>query len=223
MGPIQTKLEGALKTLGVDKQAYHSKAFVGNHIAKMLRIDEGKGINGPLVLTEAFSDHPQLRDRFVGVLILFSQIHGLIFTARFLTEDEIVRLTDMCHWLGIIHPNQFPERNITPKLHILVFHMPEFVARWKSLGLFSESGLESIHKGINTQMRTFCPIREKKKKVSLVFQNHSLKATADRSKLLPLVPMKCQYGNCGGRYKFDEKRKTRLCQQCGGKPLTGNQ
>jgi hypothetical protein len=91
-----------------------------------------------------------------------------------LSAFEIDKLTSLCWDLGSLYPKLFPDKTITPKLHILVFHVPQFAAKWKYVGMFSESGFESIHKNVNAKCRTFCQIRSKPQRASLVFREHFL-------------------------------------------------
>ena len=39
-GPCVLSLDATLKELGVERQAYHGKSFIGNHCHKMLRVSE---------------------------------------------------------------------------------------------------------------------------------------------------------------------------------------
>ena len=38
VGPCASSLDQTLKNLGVDRQAYHGKSFIGNHCHKMLKV-----------------------------------------------------------------------------------------------------------------------------------------------------------------------------------------
>ena len=38
VGPCVTSLDKTLQKLGVERQAYHGKSFIGNHCHKMLRV-----------------------------------------------------------------------------------------------------------------------------------------------------------------------------------------
>ena len=39
VGPCQQSLNNSLKTLGVERQAYHSQSFIGNHCHKLLKVN----------------------------------------------------------------------------------------------------------------------------------------------------------------------------------------
>jgi hypothetical protein len=61
IGPIRSQLEESLAGMGVDKQAYHSQSFVGNHVQKLLKIDDKK--NRPAELVSCFVDYPIEKQR----------------------------------------------------------------------------------------------------------------------------------------------------------------
>ena len=50
--------------------------------------------------------------------------------------------------------------HVFPIIHILVFHVPEFVAKWKTVGLLGEHGLESIHLTMNDDFRSVNAVRD---------------------------------------------------------------
>jgi hypothetical protein len=57
-GPLQLKLQSILeKDLHIEKQAYHSQSFVGNHIQKMVQQEKLKGIDNPKVLVSVLEAH----------------------------------------------------------------------------------------------------------------------------------------------------------------------
>jgi hypothetical protein len=46
-------------------------------------------------------------------------------------------------------------RNVRPKLHMLETHVPEFLLKWGSTGIYSESVIEAYHAVANQRRRTF--------------------------------------------------------------------
>ena len=58
----------------------------------------------------------------------------LISTRRFLTDDEIDFVDILCNQFGVFFPMYFPERNITRKIHKLLFTVPRFLRKFKTVG-----------------------------------------------------------------------------------------
>ena len=162
-GPIEEQLNHILENIvHVKRQTYHSQCFIGDHCKKILKH------NG--VLLDVLPDGDS-KVKFRG---LFGRMHRIFkyFQSRFLDPNEIKGLSILCWELGVWFPRNFPEETIPPKLHFLIGHIPEIAARWKTIGLLSEHGLESIHTNVNAINRTNCTVCDKKEHMRLVLGNH---------------------------------------------------
>ena len=49
--------------------------------------------------------------------------------------------------------------SITPKMHILEVHIPEFARQWRTVGFFGEDVVETLHNNFNEPLRRLCSIR----------------------------------------------------------------
>jgi hypothetical protein len=56
---------------------------------------------------------------------------------------------------GNWYPVNFPNQRITPKMHIMIYHMPELAQIYHTVGMFSEQAGESIHPVFNKLHRQY--------------------------------------------------------------------
>jgi len=61
-----------------------------------------------------------------------------------------------------------------PKSHFLVYHAPQFVERWLSLGMFSEQGCEALHSRFNVMKRKLINMGKEKAQEHTI-KKHNLK------------------------------------------------
>ena len=211
-GSIEKDLNDKLENeLHVKRQAYHSQCFVGNHCMKILENTD--------VLIDVLPDTEEgkaLKRKMYG---LFGRLRGIFryFKAKFLTTDEIKALCVRCWELGTWFPKNFPSETIPPKLHFLICHIPDCAIKFRTIGLLSEHGLESIHKDVNAIERVYCTVRDKEERMRLVVANHQQRvATSSEATQVPIHAKKtCYMDGCKGRYKLTSDRKSRQCQKCG--------
>eukprot|EP00112_Aurelia_sp_Birch-Aquarium-sp1_P023111 Seg6757.3 transcript_id=Seg6757.3/GoldUCD/mRNA.D3Y31 product="hypothetical protein" protein_id=Seg6757.3/GoldUCD/D3Y31 len=98
---------------------------------------------------------------------------------RFLLEDEIQELQTLCYRFGDLLPVFFPERNLTCKMHELVFMVPKFVKELKTLGKLSEEG-ESLHAAVNQELRQLACVRDQGEKIRLVLERQELRSSVNK-------------------------------------------
>ncbi len=58
----------------------------------------------------------------------------------------------------------FPDKNITRKIHELIFNVPLFLRRFGTIGMLSEEEGESLHASINCELRQLVAVRDPNKK-----------------------------------------------------------
>ena len=95
MGPLQTKLLGMLDLIKVERQAYHGKAFVGNHCKLILKNHE---------LLCSVLENTDLHKKFVDIFAAFAEAQPLLFRKSYLTEAEIARVKYLCTRFGELFP-----------------------------------------------------------------------------------------------------------------------
>ena len=173
VGKRENTLITALDSMNVVRQAYHGNVFVGNHCNIIL-----KQYNQ---LTEAISDDVHLREKFNDIFATYRSINDLVSAKRFLTEQEIKKCVDLCTRFGSMFPIYFPERNITRKIHALIYDVPIFVQRYGTLGLLSEQEGESLHAAVNQELRALAGVRSHPEKIRLVLERQELRTQMDKS------------------------------------------
>ena len=118
-----------LEFLGIKQKDYHNGAFVGNDCMTMFRNLDKLQQMAPLNI-----------QKYVHILRCLYQVVESCFSSMSLDpefESYIQKFKEVYMDLGI---------SITPKVHILTEHVPDFCKRHnKSLGLYSEQALESSH------------------------------------------------------------------------------
>jgi hypothetical protein len=123
-------------TLGIDRQAFQGGVFIGNHIKKAI---DG---NGPKIITACLEGDKKLQRKYTKLLTQLNIIRKLMNAARFLDDDEVKSLRQACRKLGRISDHYRQENEtVTPKFHMLVHHVPQFLKQWRTVGLISEHGL----------------------------------------------------------------------------------
>ena len=75
-------------------------------------------------------------------------------------DEDLANITSYCTAWGKRLPLLFPERSITRKGHVLSFHIPEYIRKYRSFHLYYklEQQGESLHATMNRLMRRFLPI-----------------------------------------------------------------
>ena len=212
-GTYEERLNEVLDSIGVQRQAYHSQCFVGNHCKQILKHTES--------LLEVLPES-EFRNNYIG---LFKRMRSIFqfFQSRFLSDAEVQALKLRCWELGTWFPKKFPSQNISPKMHMLICHVPEFVEKWKTVGLLSEHGLESIHKDVNAIERIYCTVRDRKERMRLTVGNHQQRGNTSKAPIAVNLKDKktCllrEKTGCKGRYKMRfPGSKERVCQnsKCG--------
>ena len=133
--------------------------------------------------------------------------------ARFLEQKEVTDLVNKCYDFGCWFPQNFVGESIPPKLHMVVCAIPVCVTKWKTLGLLSEHGLESLHAAINGDKIVYCRVGNKSERLKLIFEHHGQRSRTNKDAIKG-VPRRCESPTCGkSRYKkMDGVRKCPKCE-----------
>ena len=100
----------------------------------------------------------EMKERAVNIIKFMTEYAGLrpyLKGLHRLSDACLQEIDTKCGWLGEHFPLMFPHRIISPKLHMLFIHVPKFARKHRNLGLYSESGFESMHAEFNLYDRTF--------------------------------------------------------------------
>ena len=96
-------------------------------------------------LAEVLEDVPAAQQGFLAFGSLLSRILPLMKAKRILCEAEIIQLESDCKEFGVVFPQVFRGNTITPKLHELIFYLPEMARAKGTVGGLREEALESKH------------------------------------------------------------------------------
>ena len=122
VGEREKELNRALESMKVVRQAYHGNVMVGNHCIIVLKTF--------CDLTAIIREKVELCNSYNEIFTLFSEIMRYLMERRFLMDDEIVKVVKLCHQFGEVFPMNFPYRNITRKMHELIFNVPLFIKKY---------------------------------------------------------------------------------------------
>ncbi|CAI5453151.1 unnamed protein product [Caenorhabditis angaria] len=155
-GMYQEKLEEFFNEIGAQRQAYYTKSFNGNHMHLLLQEENVEK------LFEIFPDSNFTRS-LKYIMLRLSKIETYS-SATYLTEFEIQDLKNNIYNMVLEMKKVYPEKSVTPKLHIMVQHFPVFADKYKTLGKTSEQGAEAQHAEINIMNRDLSAIKDLVKK-----------------------------------------------------------
>ena len=189
-----------LHELGIDRQAYHSNSFVGNHCVKILENSQA--------LVDVLDDQSE-KELMNSLFSRFYAIYKVMSANRFLNAGEVDDLAEKCYEFGEFFPRNFPNATLPVKFHLLTHHVPAFIKKWNSLGVFSEHLLESVHARGNRLHRTFSSTRQRPKQLQLVYSHLMLESEVP-STIKVKIPRKCH--PCKVFLKSVNKKK--VCPKC---------
>ena len=157
-GYFKNKLDKYLKSeIKVHCKANRGHSMVSSEVHKLFQSTTITSFTDLVVEQYILTGQPSTRkfgnnngaQTLLGLMNLFSNMYKLATAARKLEEFEITKLGDLAEELGRYYPQQYPLRRITPKLHNLIYHIPQIAKKYKTVGLFGEHSIESLHHRIN--------------------------------------------------------------------------
>ena len=161
--------------------------------------------------TIAFVDSDEeLSSKYREAYKRYSKLYDLLMAARVLEDEEIEELCQMCTEYADWFPETF-NTTTTLKLHTLADNVPPFVRRWKSIGLFAEQSVESVHAAYNKLMRSFSSVKNQ----ATLFMSLAERRAIDmdphlKSLLAPIDRRKCKCGHF-----FVTKNGVKKCKATG--------
>ena len=182
MGGREKILNAKLESLSIHREDYHGNLFVGNQCKIIWNKNE--------VLLDVISDKPVEHERFKVVYATFAEAQPYLQRKGYLKEDNIKTVERLCHKFGEVYPVSFRSEAISPKMHEYIFHVPKFLAKHKSVGLFSEEG-ESLHASFNAEMRALGAVRDPSLQMRLLQEHHELRSLCNKSLIEPRVCRRC--------------------------------
>jgi len=203
MGRLERQLNDSLSAIKVERQAFYGDTFVGNHCKLIL-------VHHKFVCSVL--DKDPLQPKIVQLFGVFAAIQPYLFTKTILSEADIAFVTEKCWEFGTLFPQYFPHENITRKIHELVFDIPEFISKHKTVGRYSEEEGESLHNSVNQELRRLACVRNNKLKLKLVLQSQELRGKADRSLAVPKARL-CPTCKEQGKRSFLKRKFCEVCME----------
>ena len=171
IGEYEQQLLENLDRMKVVRQIYHGKFFIGNHCKLILKNYEK--------LCDVVSDQQELDEHISECFHIYSEFNKLISAKRFLTETEINTVNSLCMGLGSF-TKYFPNEDISRKMHELIFDVPRFLTKHKTLGHLSKEEGQTKDQSINKQLGQYQSVQDKGEKLWLAITNEELLSFADR-------------------------------------------
>eukprot|EP00057_Strongylocentrotus_purpuratus_P005186 XP_003730386.1 PREDICTED: uncharacterized protein LOC100891379 isoform X1 [Strongylocentrotus purpuratus] len=155
-GPIAQSLDEVLKSISVQRQAFHGKSFVGNHVHKCLKEENIRKITNTIVQTAdevcpaLHNEALSIAHRYSECFKLYGSCDHLFNRGDFLTPEHIHMLDDAIREYMTFVRTTFPSESITPKMHLLEDHTVPWFELWGAgLALMGEQGGEGMHAHLN--------------------------------------------------------------------------
>lgn len=129
--------------------------------------------DGPLKLTECLANRGQERDIFQNCLTILGQIIRFA-KPRFLNDEEVQEVKNLCQAMGDEYEKlAYMPYSVTPKMHLLVNHIPHYVEVNRTIALINEHGTEMTHAQQNNMGRRFARVTSLGLKLGTIFQQHT--------------------------------------------------
>ncbi|XP_065654588.1 uncharacterized protein LOC124812501 [Hydra vulgaris] len=138
MGPILKEIESVLQSCGVQRQAYHSCSFVGNHVHKMLKVDNIKKLCDSISQTVfnniadrehlIYMEAVDIQQKFKALFHKYSKCDNEMNSCHLFNEENIKSFeTAVCELMKFFR-SIWPNESITPKMHLLENHIGVFLS-----------------------------------------------------------------------------------------------
>ena len=161
-GYFSRALDHTITRLHVRRQRYHGGAFVGNDC---IRILDGRDIIASVLKPQQFTSVRNNQQHIIssehqyqlglGLLTRLHDLHAIYSASRPLCDHEIASFCYNAYEFGHWFPINFPTHRITPKMHVMIYHMPELAQKYHTIGMFSEQAGEAIHTVFNKLDRQY--------------------------------------------------------------------
>ena len=193
-GPLMTQVRELLVEFRAQKQVFHGGHFNGPDLEKMMTpyvierlvailspqrftaADVGKdclfGLKLPPMTVGSF----ELAEKFRTMFNKLRQLRVLYRPTRGLCKHEVAQLQARAISIGHWFPINFPNSSITPKMHWLIYHIPDIAYRHGSSGQTGEQAIESLHANMNVHGRFYVCIQNELMKLASQMKNQWARA-----------------------------------------------
>ncbi|XP_071787541.1 uncharacterized protein [Asterias amurensis] len=194
-GPIASGLDDTLKRHRVERQAYHGKAFVGNHVQKCCRIEVIKDLTAtpknvmkdmicdtiPVVrYTDLIREASSIGETFMEIFMKFADVHFAINHAKAVSTEDLNQIDACITDFMSSYRRMFPGHSITPKMHLLERHAVEQLRRFGvGFGLMNEQGGELVHTEFNRTGRVVHGMKDNLQRLLTIMRRHHVSTTPE--------------------------------------------
>ena len=172
MGPRLRQFYRGLQELNTEQQSYHGGALNGKDCEKVLMDAESAktSVKDSIILICIADALPGRAKNYLELFQILANVWralrqppagtGMVPGDGLFDDEDVANITSYCTSWGKRLPLLFPERSITRKGHVLSFHIPEYIRKYRSFHLYYklEQQGESLHATMNRLMRRFLPI-----------------------------------------------------------------
>lgn len=193
-GPCFESLEKVLQNCNIKRQAYHSGAFIGNHIHRALRPNTIRALtSAPLQTVNSRQMQPStsvaetelsaivetatvIQSRYEALLTEYAECRSIFSGKAPVSSRSRERLdAKITAFMSNCRKEIVARRlgHITPKLHLLEEHVLECMDHFgMGLALLGEQGMESIHACFNKLNTTFTAIPSARDRLRTCAEQH---------------------------------------------------
>ena len=198
-GPLCVMFDEILLANAITPQAYHSRAFVGNHCHRYLVSPNDAPpvylkLTSRLVKTVAEctedktlrSRAQQLESKFNTLNQAYMEVHKAISHSKPISPQNIHEIQRKINNYMHIFRTHCPETPIIPKQHILEMHCIPWIQTYGfGMGLMGEQGGELIHASVARLERRVRSIRNPEKRMDLLMKTQHLQCCPNLNALKP--------------------------------------
>ena len=195
MGPCVASVEPVLQQHGIERQAYHGGAFIGNHVHRALKPTVVPAISYchvPVVeerCPELVGEARQVGQRYARLMASYATCTAVFSSCKALDDLAIDQLQQDINVFLLQCRQEIVARglgHVTPKLHLLELHIIPLIRKFRvGLGLLAEQGAESLHSSLNTLDALFKNIPGDLARLKTVAEQHLLTTTKEAVTLRP--------------------------------------
>ncbi|EGT31311.1 hypothetical protein CAEBREN_21095 [Caenorhabditis brenneri] len=160
-GANRKKYEMLLASIGSDLRTWYQK-LGGNQIRKILRPEN---IDKIFEILRPSPQNNLVHKAMKGLAKIMSASNN-----RFYTDNEIDEIQLTVNQFLLDMKMAFPKEAITPKLHLIAYHLIPYMRKHKTWGKSSEQAIEHVHAKVNMLKRRFQPIRSLTDRARLIVE-----------------------------------------------------
>uniref|UniRef100_A0A1I7UUX3 SET domain-containing protein n=2 Tax=Caenorhabditis tropicalis TaxID=1561998 RepID=A0A1I7UUX3_9PELO len=160
-GKTRKQLEAVFQSIGCDPRTWY-QTHTGTQIRKILRKEN---IDSIMAVFDDNSKNQIVKNCLYGL----SQLMSISGNKSF-SSSEIDDIEEIVKEFGRNMKIAFPKKNLTPKLHLILYHVVPHLRKHHSWGRTSEQSIEHLHAQFNALKRRFQSVRNIEAKSRLIVE-----------------------------------------------------